>query len=85
MLSQEMDDEVVVGDYQTYVRLRSLNTALSTAAVWAGAWLAAGCVVLVAGSLLHSEADLVALDPAGRGYEVKMTGIPGQQLDQVRN
>ena len=71
-------DSVVENEYEDYLRQRSLNGILTTAAVISSIWFAVGAVVLGVGVLVHPAADTVGMDPAGRGHPLTIIKVPTQ-------
>jgi hypothetical protein len=67
-------------EYREYVRLRALNRALTSAAVWAGCWMIAGSAFMVAGYLLRPYPEVVGVDPAGRGWELRIVDQNGHAV-----
>lgn len=75
---QNSVDSDVENDYETYLKQRSLNAALSTAAVISSIWFTVGVVVLGVGVLVHPAADTVGMDPAGREHPLTIIKVPTQ-------
>lgn len=71
-------DSVVENDYEDYLRQRSLNGVLTTAAVISSIWFAVGAVVLGVGVLVHPAADTVGMDPGGREHPLTIIKVPTQ-------
>lgn len=73
---QNSVDSDVGNDYETYLKQRSLNAVLSTAAVISSIWFAVGAVVLGVGVLVQPAADTVGMDPAGREHPLAIMKMP---------
>lgn len=65
----------VESDYDTYLKQRSLNSALSTVVVGSGVWLALGAIMLGFGAMVRPDADVVGMDPAGREHPIVVMPI----------
>ncbi|CAN7752631.1 hypothetical protein [Duganella sp. LjRoot269] len=81
-----MDDEDLtndsLGDYQEYVRLRSLNRILVVLAPYAGALMIVGAVVMAAGYVLQPDAEVVGVDPAGRAWALNFVDQAGHAVQK---
>lgn len=81
-----MDDEDLtndsLGDYQEYVRLRSLNRILVVVAPFAGALMIVGAVCMAAGYLLRPDAEVVGVDPAGRAWALNFVDQAGHAVQK---
>lgn len=81
-----MDDEDLtndsLGDYQEYVRLRSLNRILVVLAPYAGALMIVGAVVMAAGYVLQPDAEVVGVDPAGRAWALNIVDQAGHAVQK---
>lgn len=75
---QNSVDSDVGNDYETYLKQRSLNAVLSTAAVISSVWFAVGVVVLGVGVLVRPAADTVGMDPVGREHPLTIMKMPAQ-------
>ena len=67
-------------EYREYVRQRSLNRALNRLVPWSGIWMICGVLVLVLGMLLRSEPEVIGVDPAGRGWKLKIVDEKGHEI-----
>lgn len=79
-MNPNIDEDVEQDDYDTYVRLRSFNSVLVSAAIWAGTWMIAGAIVAAVGYLRRPEPDVVGVDPAGRGWELTLLDRNGKPV-----
>lgn len=81
-----MDDEDLtndsLGDYQEYVRLRSLNRILVVMAPYAGALMIVGAVFMAAGYVLQPDAEVVGVDPAGRAWALNFVDRAGHAVQK---
>jgi hypothetical protein len=81
-----VDDEDLtndsLGDYQEYVRLRSLNRILVVLAPYAGALMIVGAVVMAAGYVLQPDAEVVGVDPAGRAWALNFVDQAGHAVQK---
>lgn len=78
----KVDNEASIptDDYRTYVRLRSLNRSLTKLAPWLGVWMLAGAVGMVVGMIMQPEAEIIGVDPAGRGWKLKIVDHNGHEM-----
>ncbi len=70
-----VDDELDCS-YEAYVRLRSINSVLSTSILWAPIWLLMGVVMIALAMTLRPESIVVGLDAAGRAFQLNMIQPP---------
>lgn len=71
-------EQVVESDYQTYLKQKSLNTVLTKAAIFAGAWFAVGAITVSVAVFVRPDADVVGMDPAGREHPIVISKLPLQ-------
>ena len=76
----DFEDEAEQPDYETYVRLRSLNSALTASAPWAGLWLVIGILGAAAGYAMRAERPVFGVDPAGRAWSLTLLDRSGQPI-----
>lgn len=74
--SVDMMDDGPDCSYEIYVRLRSMNKALSFAAQWVPLWLLLGVVMLVLAMVLRPKPMVFGLDAAGRAFQLNMIQSP---------
>jgi hypothetical protein len=81
-----VDDEHLtsdsLGDYQEYVRLRSLNRILVVVAPFAGALMIVGAMCMVGGYLLQPDAEVVGVDPTGRAWALNFVDQAGHTVQK---
>jgi len=65
---QSSVEQVVESDYETYLKQRSLNAALSKVVVYSGAWFVLGAVAVGAAVFSRPDPAVVGVDSAGREY-----------------
>lgn len=65
---QSSVEQVVESDYETYLKQRSLNAALSKVVVYSGAWFVLGAVAVGAAVFSCPDPAVVGVDSAGREY-----------------
>lgn len=75
-VEQNSVQSVDISDYETYLRQRSLNSALTTSAVVSGVWFAFGVIVLGVAIVMRPAADVVGMDPAGREHPITVIKMP---------
>lgn len=74
-IEQSGVEKAAESDYETYLKQRSLNSALTKAAVASGVWLAVGAATLVVGAVVRPDAEVVGMDPAGREHPIVVMAI----------
>lgn len=65
---QSSVEQVIESDYETYLKQRSLNAALSKVVVYSGAWFVLGAVAVGAAVFSRPDPAVVGVDSAGREY-----------------
>lgn len=80
MQSAEQDsvEQEVECDYDTYLKQRSLNAALTKAAVASGVWFMIGATTLGVAIFVRPDAPVVGMDPAGREHPIVISKLPHQ-------
>lgn len=66
-------------DYETYIRMRRLNVALTKWTPWVMAWLVFGSFVAAAGYMSREESNVVGMDPGGRAHRLQILQITNSQ------
>lgn len=75
-VEQNSVEQAEQSDYETYLRQKSLNAALTKAAVFSGVWFAIGTVILGVAILVRPYPNVVGMDPAGREHPLVTSKMP---------
>lgn len=80
-VEQSSVEQVVESDYETYLKQRSLNAALSKVVVYSGAWFALGTIAVGVAVFTRPDPAVVGMDSAGREHPLlvskMVTKAPG--------
>lgn len=80
-VEQSSVEQVVESDYETYLKQRSLNAALSKVVVYSGVWFVLGAIAVGAAVFSRPDPAAVGMDSTGREYPLlvskTVTNAPG--------